>query len=231
MAKISSTYRSKPTEGDELASFAEKALSYVQEKPREVALAAGAVAAVVILLLVASFVSDRSARKQVLAVTGAIGRYAENKGGDDAGLAAISDELEGVSRKYGSSDLGGQALFFLGGALGREGKHQEAAAIYQEVAGNFSDNETLSNSALLGAAYSYAAAGSEEEAIEQFRRLLALQGPVLPRSQIRLELANLLRSNGNLDEASTEYRLIIEEYPGSTQAGEAQKALSVIAGS
>lgn len=231
MAKMTGSYRRKHVEEDELKSFADKALSFVREKPRETAMAGVAVAAAVAVVLLASFLMERSERNRVAAVNEAIARYtaADAIGGADED--AILAELEAVAEKFADTDMGGQARYYLGGALAREGRYDEAAAVYLDVHEKFAADSNLSGAALLGAAYSLASAGKTEEAVGHFRTLLESADSVVPRSQIRMEVARMLRASGDREGAESELKVIVAEHPDSSQAEDARKMLAVLEGS
>jgi TolA-binding protein len=231
MAKTTETYRRKEADEDELRTLAGRALSLVKEKPRETAMAAAALAAVVVLVLLTSFLMERSEKNRVAAVSQAIARYTAAADSDEGDIASIRSELEALSEKYADTDMGGQALYYLGGALSREGKYAEAARVYLDVHEKFKSNGNLAASALLGAAYALAASGSTGEALGHFRALLESGDQAVPRSQIRLEVARILRSGGDREGAAAELKVIVADYPDSAQADEARKMLVVLEGS
>jgi TolA-binding protein len=231
MAKMTGSYRRKADDEDELKTIAGQALSFIQEKPRETAMAVAAVVAVVAVVLLASFLMERSEKSRVAAVNEAIARYTAAADADGNDSNAIRAELETMAEKYGDTDMGGQALYYLGGALAREGKYAEAAKVYLDVHNTFTSNSNLAGAALLGAAYSLAAAGSTEEAVGHFRTLLETDDQAVPRSQIRMEVARILRADGDREGAAAELKMIVSDHPESSQAEDARKMLDVLAGS
>jgi tetratricopeptide (TPR) repeat protein len=231
MAKITAPAQKKAAEQDELKSLVDKGLSYVHEKPREVAIAVSAVAGAAILLFVASFLMERSENKRVAAVTEAIAAYHDGATDATADAASVREKLENVAREHEDTEIGVQALYFLGGALAREGRYEEAAEVYLDVYGRSGPGGTLAAAAKMGAAYALAVAGDRERAVGYFRELLEDQGQSVPRAQIRLEIARLLRSGGDSEGAAGELKKLLEESPEGPQAAEAEKLLTVIEGS
>ena len=76
-----------------------------------------------------------------------------------------------------------------------------------------------------------AAAGNTEEAVVHFRALLDSADLAVPRSQIRLEVARILKEGGDREGAAAELKTIVDDHPDSSQAEDASKMLDVLEGS
>jgi tetratricopeptide (TPR) repeat protein len=227
MAKLIDKKKTAAKEGDELVGLGQQALHWVNERPRQVAVAAAGGTAVLLLILGSLLLKGKAEEKRIESVAAAVAGYTASTGTD---RGSALEELRRLTEKYARFGEGGQARYFLAGSLAQEGDLQGAAAEYERVIKDFSANVNLAGMASLGLAYTYRLMDEEEKALEMFLRLQGETGTPLPQSQIGMEVGRVYEALGKKEDALSAYRTLVESFPESSVADMARKRISYLEG-
>lgn len=229
MAKLITDKKKITKEQDEFMSITQRVWQRVSDNPSQAALAGGGAVCVVLLVLLALYMGERAEEKRIRKAAVVVAQYHEERG-EERDSAAIRDDLKELSEKYSGSDIGGLALYYLGGVLVERGEYQDGAAAYQEVQTRYSSDVNLANSATLALAYTYRLMGEEERSLGLFQSLKEKKDVPVPLSQIELEIGIAKEKMGKNSEAADAYRGVIEVFPDTPWSSKAQERLTAVEG-
>lgn len=229
MAKLIGSKKKITKEPDEFQSFTQKVRLQISDHPRQAAIVAGAGLGMVLIFVFALFLVEKAGEKRLVTFNRMVERYL---GDDDPARdsAAIREELGRHSKKLSGTELGGQALYYLGGIASKEGDYDAAVEAYRKVREDYATIENLADAASLGMAYTYLLMGENESALSTFRELLKKESAPIPRSQVQLEIGSILEDMGKEDEAISTYRGLVEAAPDSPWGTQARKRLDRLEG-
>jgi tetratricopeptide (TPR) repeat protein len=145
-----------------------------------------------------------------------------------AKLEAALPKLMAAADAYPSSDAGLTARYHAASALVSLGRHDEAIAQYDRVAG--AGAGLLGEMARLGKAEAQLRASQYEPAIASFKELSERANPSVPKEAMLLELARAYRLAGKTNEARTTLTQIVEQHADSPFVSEAKTELEKIKG-
>ena len=228
MAKLISKPKKAASEADELMSTTQRVWEQIRENPSRTAAIAGSVVAVVVIILLGTYLKERAGENRITAVSQAVDRYVAVDGMEERG--PILDELKGLAEKHARTAPGGQALYFLGGMLVEQGDYRAAVETYRQVVKDYASNQTLAAAANLARGYAHLLLDELDEARQAFSGLLELEGVPVPRTQIEMEIASILEQQGNQEEAAAAYRRLVENDPDGRWGLEAAARLRIIEG-
>jgi tetratricopeptide (TPR) repeat protein len=216
-------------EQEELLGFSHRLWLGISEKPKQAAMIAGGAAGAILIVLLAFYLRDRARVESIRDLAGTVALYQQEEGADrDSG--AVMEELEELAASHSGTDMGGQALYYLGGILAEKGEYQRAIETYGKVREEYGSNEHLANAAAVALAYTHRLAGEDDKSLQLFLELSEKKGSLLPLAQIQLEIGLINDSLGRRQEAAEAYRAVIDTYPDSTWSSQAQERLAVIEG-
>jgi TolA-binding protein len=149
------------------------------------------------------------------------GGFLDEKGRDEAALA----KLKAAADAYPSTDAGTHARYEQAATLVSLGRYAEAIDCYNEVlkragTGNYGQM------ARLGIAEAQARAGRYDEAINVLKDLAQHKEGALPIDGVLIELGRVYLDAGKPADARQAFNRIVDEFPDSPYAGEAQQKLS-----
>ena len=129
--------------------------------------------------------------------------------------------FEGVSRRYGSSDVGPRARYYAALSLIELGQYAEAEKVLRELQGAGGDDliPELSRLALAGL---YRRSGETDRAVEAYRGIASNPETSLPRDYALHCLAGTLEDAGRHAEARAIYRELVQEFPASVYTAPAR---------
>ena len=161
------------------------------------------------------------------ATLGAAGTFTS----DEDRLNAALPQLQGAVDAYPDTTAGLTARYHLASSLASLGRHDEAIEHYATVEDQSGADSFYSRMSLLGRADAEGRAGRLEEAVELWS-LLAASGPTsgLPLDAILMELGRAYSVKGDLEDARATFNRILDEFPTSAYAFEAQRALDNLPG-
>jgi TolA-binding protein len=229
MAKLIGRKKRSSKESDELISRGQEIWLWATEKPKQAASVVGGVVGAVLLVLLSLYLVESAEERRLDKVSSSINTFLA-EGRSEAERAVILEKLQKQADQYSRFQVGGEARYFLAGALARKGEFAAATEAYQQVMQDFSSNANLANSAALGLAYTYRLMGEEEKALETFQRLTGETAAPVPHSQIRLEIGLIYETQGKQEEARSTYRDLLESYPDGSWSQEAQQRLDLLDG-
>jgi predicted negative regulator of RcsB-dependent stress response len=157
----------------------------------------------------------------------AIDQYHEAQAGGFASQAGLTAALEGLEEVV--DDVGGGpgqvARFYRGATLFHLDRLDEARDDLRQVVDGSGAADTLGATAQLFLARVEVAAGRSEEAIQLLQGLAADPEAAIPPAQALLELGRVHRDAGRPEEARAQWQRIVDEYPQSVAAAEANSLL------
>jgi TolA-binding protein len=140
--------------------------------------------------------------------------------------AALTKFAE-VYNSYPSTDAGIAARYYAASALSMLGRHQEAAARFQETADKAGQNSFYGRMARLGIVESNAQAKKYDEAIAAAQALVNnTSDEAIPRDALLMQLGRVQAAAGKKTEAKQTLDKIIAEFPQSPYVEEAKKMLA-----
>jgi outer membrane protein assembly factor BamD (BamD/ComL family) len=133
----------------------------------------------------------------------------------------ILDEYPGTPSAHVS-------LYFLGNSLMEEGKYQEAIDVYSSFVKQNPKARILLGLVQQRLGFAYLLNENRGAAMEAFEAVLT--NPLaLNKDQVVFELAKLAEADGNVDEAVSHYKKVVQEFPLSPFAMEAGLRVKVLA--
>ncbi len=140
----------------------------------------------------------------------------------EAALAAF----QRVAEEFPSTDAGLAARYHAAGELLSLGRTTDAVAAYEDVANRAGGSSVYGPMARLGLAQARAAAGQHDEAIKTLTDLSGERDGALPLDGVLMQLARVSLQAGKPDEARAALRRVVDEFPESGYAADAQQQLS-----
>ncbi len=229
-----------------VASTIARATEYYERHARTVQIVAAA--AVVVVLAIAGFtawrarVNSRSAEMLADAMTVAqaqiapppvpgappapapAGTFPSAQARDQAALA----RFVAIANEYPSSPAGIAARYRAAALLASLGRYGEAVQRYQEVVDR-AGTSIYGEMARLGIADADAAAGKYDQAIAAYRKL-SQDAATLPVDGVLMQLGRAYQAAGKTADARQTFKQIVEEFPASPYAGDAQQAMDQLKG-
>ncbi len=189
---------------DEFETLTGKALAWAEENVRLLAGIAGAVAALLLLVVVVNRVS---ASRNDSAADG----FRRAKVVFDAGkFPEAADAFASTARDYPRTPFGKLAALYHAHALARQGNAAEAATAYSEYLASAS-TPYLRQEALVGLARAKEATGDAPGAIASYTEAGSLEGAY--RTDALLSAARLHEAAGHADQARELYSQLLKEAP------------------
>jgi tetratricopeptide (TPR) repeat protein len=158
------------------------------------------------------------------ATIGATGSFAT----EEAKLAAALPKLKAAADAYPDSPAGIEARYHYAGALAGLGRHDEAAAQFDDVVQRAGADSLYGRMAAFGKADTQARAGQVDAAIASWKALADRNDAALPGDAILMELGRAYQAKGNVDEARKTFTQLVDEHPASPYAAEARAELDAL---
>lgn len=216
-------------EPDQVITSADHAIEYTRQNPQRIV--AITVAAAVVILAALGTVRWREGRatkdSDALAKLFEIYRrpVASEPGSTRPGIEpfvdaaardnAILEATDAFLRERHSAVTTRAAKLLQAEALSRRGRHEDAAKLFGEVAGD-SPADVLAGAAVLGRASAQADSGQAELAVAELRRLASAGRPATPKPLLLERAAIISENSGKTEEALALYRLIAEDKSATT---------------
>ncbi len=153
------------------------------------------------------------------------GSYPTETARNEAALA----KFMAVASAYPSSDAGIAARYHAAAMLTALGRHPEAQLRYQEVIDR-AGQSVYGQMAKLGKADAEVSAGKFDGAIAVYKELSADKEGPLPVDGILMHLGLACDAAGKAADARQAFKRIVDEFPQSSYAAEAKRALEQIKG-
>jgi len=154
--------------------------------------------------------------------TQAPGTFPTERARAEAALAAF----QRVAAEFPSTEAGVAARYHAAGELLSLGRAAEAVQAYQEVVDQAGTSSIYRPMARMGLAEATAAAGQHDEAIKALTDLSAERDSALPVDGVLMQLARVHLKAGKLDDARAAFRRVVDEFPESVFAADAQQQLT-----
>lgn len=229
MAKRRISRKKLLKEPDEFLDFSQRVWLRISESPGKAAAVAGGVLGLLLVLIVVLHLVERAREQRLSTVAQAIGNYLSVTGSVQDSVK-VQQELESLAKKYAGNDVGGLALFFLGGAFSKSGDYPRAVEAYQNLLKKDIKNTCLEVMSTVALGYTYSLMGDGGKALETFQALLERKDVAVPRSQIQMDVARLYEEKGDFSQAAATYRRLIESAPESVWSAQAERRLQLIEG-
>ena len=155
--------------------------------------------------------------------TQATGTFPTEQARAEAALAAFQQ----VATEFPSTDAGVAARYHAAGELLALGRLADAAQAYQEVVDR-AGGSIYGPMARLGLAEARAGAGDHEQAIRTLTDLSAERDTPLPVDGVLMQLARACLTAGRRDEARAAFQRVVDEFPQSVYATDAQQQLATL---
>ena len=149
---------------------------------------------------------------------------------EEAKLNAALPKLKAAADAYPDSDAGITARYHYAGALAALGRHADAIAAFDDVAGRAGSDSLYGRMALLGKADTQARSGELDAAITSLKDLASRDAAELPVDAILMQLARAYEEKGNTEEARKTYTQVVDEHPDSPYTPEARQELENLKG-
>jgi predicted negative regulator of RcsB-dependent stress response len=200
---------------------------WLEEHWVKVASSVVAVIFVAVAVVVWNAWARRSEERAAQRLAQGIDRYEQAEDGgfvDRESLDAALETFDDVSGAGGEGP-GRVARFYRGATMFRLDRLEEAKADLEQVVAETGASDTLGATAQLLLAQVEVAAGRTDEAIALLQGLADQPDAAVPPGQALLELGRVHQSMGRSEEARRHWRRILDEYPQSIAATEANSLL------
>ena len=151
------------------------------------------------------------------------GTFPTEEARSEAAIAAFNE----VITAYPSSEAATTARYHLAGELLDAGRVDEAEQQFRQVADE-AGASLYGALATLGIAQAQSAAGRVDEAISTLTEAAADREGLLPVDGVLMELGRVNLKAGRTDDARAAFRRVVDEFPDSTYAIEAQQQLTAL---
>lgn len=225
MAKITASRKKELQEPDEFLSVSQRVWVWLHENRDRAAMAAGGIAAVVLIAVGAKSYVERSREQRAADVSAAVARYVE--AGSKPAPAELRDELASLAARHTGTVPGAVARFFQAGALGAVGDVEQARRILGELSARSGAGD-IGVQARVSLAYFELAGGKTDAALAAFQELLKIEGTAVPRAQILTEIAAIHEKKGQTAEARRVYEDLIANHPDGPWVAEAKQRLKML---
>lgn len=215
----------KQLKHDEFVEAAFDIGHWVEQHWKNVALAAGAIVALVLVVWGWTWMADqrRAEVERTLASGIALYEQAEETAFVDVDkLAGALTALEEVSAQSGPA--ANVARYYRAATLRQLGRTDDAIAALDGIE-DLATLGTLGGVAQLLRAHLYVEAGRADEALTLLGELAQRQDGVLPADQALLELAQIQFERGELEQARETWQRVVDEYPDRSSSAEARSRL------
>jgi TolA-binding protein len=155
--------------------------------------------------------------------TQAPGTFPTEQARSEATLAAFQQ----VAAEFPSTDAGLAARYHIAGELVTLGRLAEAAQAYQDVIDR-AGASLYGPMARLGLADTRARAGEHDQAIQTLTDLSTARDTAVPVDGVLMQLARVYLAAGRPDEARAAFRRVVDEFPQSIYAPDAQQQLAAL---
>ena len=212
--------------------FIEKATDFgewLEENWRTVAIWAGALVAIFILVL--AFIYFNKARQDAARSLFGQGYQqfveAEDPQSETAGdYSAAIETLEQASSKAGGDPIAKVADFYRGIALVRSGEKEEGMSLLEDVAGAGEIDILLMESAKAALANAYAEEGQADKAVDLLRSIADNPDAVYPPDIALVNAGKILQDSGDDAGARRIWQEVADEHAGTAGAAEARTLLN-----
>lgn len=213
---------------DEIAEAAFDFGHWIEQHWAKVLKWAGAAALVGLAVLAGVLLvnSRKQAREALLAAAQGKFQLAQAAGFvNDEDLSGALYSFDGVIEKSGNSEEGLVALYFKAATLRKLGRMDEAIAAAEELVGKTGTPATLQISAELLLTDLYTEAGRPQDALGRLTANLESTSPIVPTDQALLRIGRIHKDQGDTDAAQQAWKRVVDEFPGTRSASEAQQLL------
>ena len=221
---------------DEFVSTVGRITRWAEENVKLIAVWVGGVLATVVLVF--GFWAWRENRFMAgeAALSGAVEAYAANVGAEgtsttletfptrDEKYRAVLERADEVIRDHGSTPSGERARYYRGLALFETGDRVGARAALEEFVDR-NARSFLAPHARRKIAIIDESEGNLQQACDSYRELTDVDVLEFPTEMALIDLGRCLRESGSTAEAIEAYQRIVDDYPGSTYASDAQQRL------
>lgn len=203
---------------DKLLTSLATAQKFIQEEWIKIASAAGA--ALIIIVLVVLY-ANSSRKNEIEAATKLYAlefQYMERGTYNEL----LAQELQNLIDEYGGTSSGGIATFYLANTHYNIGNYQEAEDMYRKFLDDYDRTDFLRSSAISGIAATFEQRKMYKEASEYYLRSAREYPEEFTLSQSLLGAARSLALSGDKELAKEQCRILIEEFPNTSEARDAQ---------
>jgi len=151
--------------------------------------------------------------------------YYQGSGQAQPDYAKALELFRDLHKEYPRTISGAIAQYYIGNSLVNLGKPDEAITEYRYFIDKYSDEKFLLGLVHQRLGYLYIGLGKKTEAIQEFEKAEALNGPGVPT----IELARLYEMTGNMMESQKKYKVIQEKFSGTMWAMEAMGKVQAVA--
>jgi tetratricopeptide (TPR) repeat protein len=155
------------------------------------------------------------------ATIGATGSFATQ----EAKLQAALPKLQAAADAFPDSPAGIEARYHYAGALAAIGRHDEAAAQFDDVLRRAGADSLYGRMAAFGKADTQAQAGQVDAAIASWKALADSPDTTLPKDAILMELGRAYQAKGSVEDARRTFTQLVDEHSTSPYAAEARAEL------
>lgn len=213
---------------DEVAEAAADAGHWFEEHWRMVAVGAGVVVVIVAAVLGWMWLAERNLAKARALVDQGIEAYDQSEATGFSDTEALNRALESFDRaakRAGSEAPGGVASLYQGLTLYRLGRTEEAISRLEPWADRLDEDPILAGTAASILAQAWSETGETDRAAALLEQVATKAVAGLPPDQALLQLARIYESTGDRERAHQTLQRILDEYPQSAAARDAQKLL------
>jgi len=213
---------------DEFVEKAGEAGHWLEEHWRTAAIVGGAVLLVVLGYALWSWNAARGRAAAETALASGLAHYglAEKAGFTASGeLDSALADLTTAAERGGGGAVGETARYFRAATLYRLGRSEEAVPLLERTIGSSSATMTLRGSATRLLATVYAQTDRVDEAVALLDDAISAEAPVVPPALALLQLGRIERGAGREDDARQTFQRLLDDYPQSAPAQEAQRLL------
>lgn len=216
-------------EPDEFLSLSQKVWLWAHENQGRAAAIVGGVAAVLLIGILGREYVQRGRERRAAELARAVDRYLGFKDGAPV-PADVPRQLEELAARESGSVDGAVARYFAAGALATQGEAAKAAGAFDQVARDpgGKGGADLAPLARLAQGYLALAGGDADGALARFEELLKAPGTVVPRAQLKMEIAAILEKKGRTGEARDIYAEVEKSFPDGSFAAKAKERLRLL---
>jgi TolA-binding protein len=155
--------------------------------------------------------------------TQAPGTFPTELARSEASLKAFQD----IAKEFGSSKVGVTARYHAGIALMNLGRYQEALQAFDQTVAD-AGSTVYGPMAKMGRGEALLEAGKHDDAIKVFTELSGDRDGALPVDGVLMQLARSCAKAGKPQEARAAFKRVVDEFPDSPYAQEAQKQIALL---
>lgn len=223
MAKAQISRKKLLEEPDEFLSGSQRIWMWVNQNRNKAWMIGGGIVVAVLLAVGGKAYIEWSSGQRLTTVAAAVALYTQAP--DGAIPADLQHELATLADRYAGTREGAVARYFQAGALAAAGESEKARQFYLTLSAPGAQPGDLTLLARQALAYLDLAGGSVDAALTAFQDLLKVQGGVVSRAQIMLEIAAIHEKQGRAAEARRVYQDIVAEHPDGSWVAAAKDRL------